>query len=69
MRAHWIPLSMNGDNVTYFDSFGSKNIEKETNKFTGNRNIAKNLFRIQAHDSIMCILLYWIYSFYVKRFC
>ena len=55
MRTHWIALSMNGDNVTYFDSFGGKHIEKETNKFTGNRNIAKNLFRIQAHDSIMCV--------------
>ena len=26
---HWIALSVNGDNVTYFDSFGVEHIPKE----------------------------------------
>ena len=28
MQTHWITLYVNGDNVTYFDSFGVENIPK-----------------------------------------
>ena len=43
---------MNGDNVTYFDSFGVEHIPNEITKFIGNKNIT-NIYRIQVNDSIM----------------
>ena len=46
---HWVALWVN-NNVTYFDSFGVEHIPKEIIKFIENRNI----FTIQAYDSIMC---------------
>ena len=45
---------MNGDNVTYFDSFGVEYIPKEIKKFISNKNIKTNIYRIKANDSIMC---------------
>ena len=51
---HWVALWVNNNNVTYFDSFGVEHIPKEIIKFIENRNIKTNIFRIQAHDSIMC---------------
>ena len=39
--------------VTYFDSFGVEHISKEIKKSIGNKNITTNIFRIQAHDSII----------------
>ena len=45
-----IAFYVNGDNVTYFDSFGIGHIPA---KFIGNKNIT-NIYRIQANDSIMC---------------
>ena len=44
---------MNGDNVTYFDSFGVEYIPEEIKKFIKNKNITINVFRIQAYNSIM----------------
>ena len=44
---------MNGDNVTYFESFGDEHIPKEIRKFIVNKNITSNILRIQAYDSIM----------------
>ena len=49
---HWIALYVN-DGVTYFDTFGVKYIQKEIKKFISNRNITKNGFRIQVHNSII----------------
>ena len=37
---HWIALYINGDYVTYFDSFGVENIP--------NNNIIANICRMQA---------------------
>ena len=34
---HWIALYKNGDNVTYFDSFGDEYIPKEIKKFISNK--------------------------------
>ena len=55
---HWVALWVNNNNVTYFDSFGVEHIPKEIIKFINrpsqNKNIMTNIFRIQAHDSIMC---------------
>ena len=45
---------MNGDNATYFDSFGVEHIPKRIKKIIGNRNVTTNIFRMQAYDSIMC---------------
>ena len=46
------------DKVTYFDSFGVEHIPKEIKKFIwgtiDNKNIKRNVFRIQAYDSVMC---------------
>ena len=55
---HWIALYVKNNAVTYFNSFGVKHIPKEILKFINrpsqNKNIVKNIFRIQGHDSIMC---------------
>ena len=47
-------MYINPKNVTYFDSFGIEHIPKEIRTFIRNKNIIKNIYRIQAHDSIMC---------------
>ena len=44
---YWIALYVNGDNVTNFD------IPKEIKKFTRNKNIITNIYRMQSYDSIM----------------
>ena len=51
---HWVALHVNNKTVIYFDSFGVEHISKKIEKFIGNKNIIKNIFRIQAYDSIMC---------------
>ena len=45
---------MNGNNVIYFDSFGVEHIPQTNKKIIGNKNIIKNIYLIQAYDSIMC---------------
>ena len=61
---HWVALYVINDNVTYFDSSGIELIPKEIKTFINsplffifcalqNKNIITNIFRIQAHDSIM----------------
>ena len=40
-------------NVTYPDSFGVEHIPKKIGKFIENKNIITNIYRIQAHDSIV----------------
>ena len=51
---HWIVFYVNAENTTYFDSFGVEHIPKEIRKFFENKNIAANIYRIQACSSIMC---------------
>ena len=46
---HCIALYLNGNNTIYFDSFGAKYILKDNNI----KNIT-NIYRIQAHDLIIC---------------
>ena len=46
-------MYVKNNEVTYFDSFGVQHIPKEVKAFIKNRNIFKNIFRIQAYDSIM----------------
>ena len=51
---HWMALYVNDNNATYFDGSGVEHIPKEIKKFIGNKNIIKNIYRIQAYDSILC---------------
>ena len=43
IETHRIALHVNGDNMTYFDSFRVEHIPKEIEKFKGNKNIATNI--------------------------
>ena len=40
--------------IIYVDSFWVEHIPKETKKFIGNKNIIRNIYRIQAYNSIIC---------------
>ena len=51
---HWIVLYVKNNDFTYFDSFGVEHIPQKIIKFIKNRNIKRNIFRIQAYDSILC---------------
>ena len=59
---HWVFLWVDSNNISYFDIFGVEHIPKEIKAFIKcpsssalhNKNINKNIFRIQAYDSIMC---------------
>ena len=44
----------NNNGVIYFDSFGVEHNPKEITTFIKNKNIKRNISRIQAYDSIMC---------------
>ena len=46
---------INGDKVTYFDSFIVEYIPKEIKRFKGNINIITNAYRIQLYNSKMHI--------------
>ena len=50
---HWIALFVKTNEAIYFDSFGIEHIPNEINKFIGNKNIKRNIFRLQIYDSIM----------------
>ena len=47
-------LHVNVNNMLYFDSFGVEHIPKEIRKLIVKKNIITNIYRRQAHDSIMC---------------
>ena len=53
-ETHWIALYALNNIVTYFDSFGVEHIPKEIKKFIKHKNLRKNIFRIQAYDSVIC---------------
>ena len=56
------PKDVNNNDVTYFNCFGVEHISKEIKVFINNKNIATNIFRIQAYASIMYgYFFYWIY--------
>ena len=55
--SHWIAMNVNGDNVTYLDSFGVEHISTEIKMLIRNKNITTNIFRIQVYDSIICMIL------------
>ena len=57
---YMIALYVNGDNVgtsndaTLFDSFGADHFPKEIKTGIWYRKITRNIFRMQAYNSIMC---------------
>ena len=53
-ETNWIALYVNDDNVIYFDSSRVEHIPEEIQKFVGNRNITTNIFKVQAHNLVMC---------------
>ena len=50
---HWIPLFFNRSEIVFFNSFGVEHILEEIKEFVGNKNIAANIFQVQANDSII----------------
>ena len=50
---HWVALYVYNNDVTYFNSFGVEHIPKEIKEFVKNKNVKKNIFRIQEYDSVM----------------
>ena len=57
-----------GNNVIYFGRSGVEHIPKEIKKFIGNKNIIKNIYRIQAYDLVMCgYICIGFIDFIVKR--
>ena len=54
IETHWIALYVSNNNVTYFDSFGVKQIPNEIKICIDKSIIATNIFEIQAYDSVMC---------------
>ena len=55
---HWIALYVKNNEVIYFDSFGVEHLPKEIKRFIGHEKPKKNIFRIQADNSIMCRYFY-----------
>ena len=51
---HSIALYVKTNEIIYFDSFGVEHIPKEIEKFIGNKDTVANIFRLQAHNSVMC---------------
>ena len=52
---HWVASYVQNNDVIYFDSFRVEHIPKAFRTFISNKNIKKkNIYRIQAYDSIMC---------------
>ena len=55
-------ISSSSERTVYFDSFGVEHIPKEINKFICNdttkssslERIKRNIFSVQAYDSVMC---------------
>ena len=43
IKIHWVALHVDGDNITYFNSFGVENISKEIKKFIGNKTVTQNI--------------------------
>ena len=54
LGTQWIALYAKNNEVIYFDSFGVEHVPKEIKKLIGHKDIKTNIFRIRAHDSIMC---------------
>ena len=49
-----IVLYLDGNNVTFLDSFGVEHIPKEMKKFVGHKIVKANIYRIQVSASVIC---------------
>ena len=67
IETQWIALNVNGNYVKFFDSFGFEHIPKEIRKLIKNKNIIRNIYRIQAYDSV--IYRYFCIAFMLKGKC
>ena len=54
IETQWRALYVNGNSVTYFDSFGVENFPEEIKIFIGSKSIIANIFRMQAYYLLMC---------------
>ena len=46
--------SVKKNKIIYFDSFGVEHIPEEIKEFIDDRKIKRNIFRVQANNSVMC---------------
>ena len=53
-KLNGVYLYANANNIVYFISFQVEHIPKEIKKLIVNKNIIRNIYGIQACDSIMC---------------
>ena len=51
---HWIAVHLNGDDASYFDSFGIDHVPVEIVKFLRNKHLHINIFRVQSVKSVLC---------------
>ena len=56
------------NNVIHFDSFGVEHIPKEIKKFICNKNIERNIFRVQAYDSVMWYFCIRFIDYFIDYF-
>ena len=70
IETDWMALYGRPKIVIYFGRIRVEHILKRIRKFIRNKNMATNIYRTQAYDSIMCgyfcigfinLFLYWIY--------
>ena len=54
---HWIVLFCKKSEIGYFDSFGVEHISEKIKEFIGNKNIKANIFRVQANNSVLDLLI------------
>ena len=52
ITTHWIAFYVKVNNLIYFDSFGIKHISKEIKIVIRNKNIIRNIYKIQAYNSV-----------------
>ena len=64
VETHWIVSYVNGNKVTYFDSFGAEYIAEEIKKT--HRRKKYYIYRTIQLNNVP-VILYWIYWFYIKR--
>ena len=52
--SHWIAFYVNRNDLIGFDNFWVRHIPNEIKSFIGNKNIIRNIYRIQGYKSTMC---------------
>ena len=58
---------MGGNGITLFISFGVEHIPKDIEKIIGNKDIATNIYRTQAYDSIIFCGYFYVFMIRSKR--